>query len=813
MSSIATAAPAAASGQATDDLGGNGAVEAVVAADVAGAVAAGSAVGRPTRLIVDVADGELSAAALDAAGVRTVAVLDELGQVVVDAPSGAALQALAGLDGVEAIAADRLLFPSLNEAKAVIGQPSAAGAGATGAGQVVAVLDTGITPAAFGCTAPGDTCAVSSAGEVSVTAPPVTGYSTVGSADGAYDDDPNQHGTRVAMSVLAAAPAARIAFIDVFARYTCTGATCPYGAVALMSSDSMLAAGLNQALQLRNAGVNIRVVNISAGSATSYAPGACASGLGPTFNVVRSAGILPVVAAGNEGKVDGISSPACLTAAFAVGSTYDAAGSPRTCKGWTMPMVADGVTCFSNSSSDVDLLAPGSRLVILSAVVEGTSFSAPLVAGGAAALWSVQPAAALDTIATVLAASGPAVTDTRNGVVKRRLDLPGALASMQGLLSPTGPSSGFVPVTPVRALDTRPAPFGPIGVSGGPVGTAARSFSVADALGLAPGQVAAVALNLTGISPAAPCYLTVWPNDGGRPFSSNLNLLPGQTLANSVIVGVGADGRVGIGASCDAVDVAADVTGWFPPDADVYTVTPTRVVDTRIGLGAPAAPIGSTLLVASLGQAGLPADPAMVDSVLVNVTVDAPSEPAYLTIWPSGTAKPFTSSLNFGAAETATNFHIAKVGPDGTFAVAPSSGATHLIVDVFGWVPRNAAAYRGVDPVRILDTRDGFGVCASGCGSPGAGDVVRFAVTNLAGVPGDARAVALKVTAASATAATYVTLYPSGMPTPNASNLFVTPGKVIPNLVTAKVGLGGAVDLYNAAGTTAVVVDVVGYYP
>lgn len=812
VSSITTAAPAAASEQATDDLGGNGAAEAVVAADVAGAVAAGHDAGRPTRLILDVAAGFDAAGALDAAGVQTVAVLDEIGQVVVDAPSPAALEHLAELDGVEAIAADRLLFPSLNEAKALIGQPAASAAGATGAGQVIAVLDTGITPAAFGCGAPGGGCAVLSADEVTVSAPPITGYSTVGSADGAYDDDPNQHGTRVAMSALAAAPAARIAFIDVFARYSCTGATCPYGAVALMSSDAMLAAGLNKALELRNAGVNIHVVNISAGSSTSYAPGACASGLGPTLNAVRSAGILPVVAAGNEGKVDGISSPACLNAAFAVGATYDAAGSARTCKGWTVAMVADGVTCFSNSSADVDLLAPGSRLVILSAVVEGTSFSAPMVAGGAAALWSVQPAAAVDTIATVLAASGPAVTDSRNGLVRRRLDLPGALGAIQGLLSPSGPASGFVPVTPVRALDTRPAPFGPIGVAG-PIGTEARSFSVTDALGLAPGQVAAVALNLTGITPGEPCYLTVWPNDGGRPFSSNLNLLAGQTLANSVIVGVGADGRVGIGASCAAIDVAADVTGWFPADADVYTVSPSRVVDTRIGLGAPEAPIGSTLLVAPLGQAGLPADASVVDSVLVNVTVAAPSEAAYLTIWPSGTAKPFTSSLNFGAGETATNFHIAKLGPDGTFAVAPSNGSTHLIVDVFGWVPRGAASYRGVEPVRILDTRDGFGVCATGCSSPGAGSMVRFAVTNLAGIPGDARAVALKVTAASATEPTYVTLYPAGMPTPNASNLFVTPGAVTPNLVTAKVGLGGAVDLFNAAGTTAVVVDVVGYFP
>ncbi|MGD9750567.1 MAG: S8 family serine peptidase [Acidimicrobiia bacterium] len=813
LSGLAPAAPAAASDQAIGGVGGNVAVDPVVAPGVLVAVAEAGEAGEATRLIVDVGPGGVSPAELEAAGVETVAVLDELDQVIVDAASIEAVDALAGLDAVQAIEADQLIFPTLVDAKSIIGQPAATAAGATGSGEIIAVLDTGITLSAFGCSTPGGTCPIASAEEVNVAAAPIAGYSTVGSADGAYDDDPNMHGSRVSTSALAAAPAARIAFIDVFARYNCTGQSCPYGSSVLVSSDSMLAAGLNRVLQLRNGGMNIHVVNISAGSVAAYAPGTCQSGLAATFNLVRASGILPVVAAGNEGSITGLASPACLSAAFSVGATYDLNSTPTTCDGHTVARVVDGVTCFSNSSPDLELFAPGSRLTMLSVTVEGTSFSAPLVAGAAAALWSAKPGAALETISSVLVSSGPFVTDSRNGLVKRRLDINAALGTLNGFLSTAGPADGFVPVTPVRALDTRAA-FGPIGVAGGPLGTAAQSFSVTDALGVLPGDVAAVVLNLTGITPGEPCYLTVWPNGSSRPFSSNLNLLPGQTLANSVIVGVGADGRVGIGASCPAVDVAADVTGWFPLDADLHTVSPFRLVDTRLGQGVAAAgPVGSVVAVAPLGVGGLPSDPALVDSVLVNVTVAAPTEAAYLTIWPSDSAQPYTSSLNFGAGETATNFHIAKIGADGRFAVAPSNGSTQLIVDVFGWVPKGSSAYRGVEPQRILDTRYGQGVCDPACASPGGGGVVRFAVTNLAGVPADARAVALKVTAASATSLTYVTLYPTGMPTPNASNLFVTPGAVVPNLVTAKVGLGGAVDLFNAAGTTAVVVDVVGYYP
>jgi hypothetical protein len=47
---------------------------------------------------------------------------------------------------------------------------------------------------------------------------------------------------------------------------------------------------------------------------------------------------------------------------------------------------------------------------------------------------------------------------------------------------------------------------------------------------------------------------------------------------------------------------------------------------------------------------------------------------------------------------------------------------------------------------------------------------------------------------------------------PNASNLNFVPGAVVPNLAVLKVGTGGKVSIYNSAGSTAVIVDVVGWY-
>src|SRR5262249_56970653 len=75
-----------------------------------------------------------------------------------------------------------------------------------------------------------------------------------------------------------------------------------------------------------------------------------------------------------------------------------------------------------------------------------------------------------------------------------------------------------------------------------------------------------------------------------------------------------------------------------------------------------------------------------------------------------------------------------------------------------------------------------------------------------------ATAVVANLTAVNASAATYVTAWPSGAAMPTASNLNVVPGQTVPNMVTVGLGTGGHISLFNFAGTTDLVVDVAGWY-
>jgi hypothetical protein len=167
---------------------------------------------------------------------------------------------------------------------------------------------------------------------------------------------------------------------------------------------------------------------------------------------------------------------------------------------------------------------------------------------------------------------------------------------------------------------------------------------------------------------------------------------------------------------------------------------------------------------------------------------------------------------------------IVQVGSNGTtpgwVSFYNAAGSTHVIADIGGWFSDGTDAgasgsrFVGVTPARILDTRNGTG----GFTSPlGQGQTIAATVAGVGGVPEINAAVApaavvLNVTVTDTTATSYLTVWPDGAGQPNASDLNWGPGLTVPNLVVVKLGATGKVDLFNAAGSTNVIIDVVGWY-
>src|SRR6188472_1278391 len=99
-------------------------------------------------------------------------------------------------------------------------------------------------------------------------------------------------------------------------------------------------------------------------------------------------------------------------------------------------------------------------------------------------------------------------------------------------------------------------------------------------------------------------------------------------------------------------------------------------------------------------------------------------------------------------------------------------------------------------------------------GPVGAGATFNVTIAGRGGVPATGvGSVALNVTATNPTSNGFFTVWPTGQPQPNASNLNFVAGQTIPNMVIVPLGAGGQISIFNETGNTDVIVDVLGWFP
>ncbi|MFN0028829.1 MAG: hypothetical protein ACKV2O_16835 [Acidimicrobiales bacterium] len=238
-------------------------------------------------------------------------------------------------------------------------------------------------------------------------------------------------------------------------------------------------------------------------------------------------------------------------------------------------------------------------------------------------------------------------------------------------------------------------------------------------------------------------------------------------------------------------------------------VTPWRALDTRNGTGATARRIGrgETVSIAVTGRDGVPA--GNVASVAVNLTLVSPSTDTYLAAYPSGATPPPISSINSGPGQIRTNLAIVIVSSLGRITLYNAAGDTDIVVDVMGFFSStngvSGARYRTMSPTRMLDTRDT-------ANPAGPSDLMAVPVRGRLGVPSNAISVAITLTAVDPTEGTFITAFPSDAAQPEASNLNPPAATVVANSAFVRIGADGNIALFNAVGTTHLLVDVVGYW-
>lgn len=400
----------------------------------------------------------------------------------------------------------------------------------------------------------------------------------------------------------------------------------------------------------------------------------------------------------------------------------------------------------------------------------------------------------------------------------------GVVTAVQVALSPqSGPASAdastgsaglFVPAVG-RLLDTRNGTGGystPMPAGG------VRTVTATGRAGIPVSGVSAVALTLTAIGASTVGSVSVAPGDVATPTGTALVFNPGDSISNTALVALHADGTLHVLAD-HAVNLIIDVQGYFtagsaPAPGGFVAVDQARIADTRSGSGVPLAKVatGASVTVQATGSAGVLADASVV---YANITALNQKAIGYLRAYPADQPPPTTGALDFDDSATAQSVAI-PLSADGRFTVLVGAGGpVDLAIDIQGYfTPAAASGVFTPAAVRLLDTR------AVPVRTLAGNSVTRLSVAGVAGIPAVADglgAVALNlrtVQPATGAASGYLRLWPSDQTEPATSNVNYTTQNVYrTDLAIVAPAADGSINIRNGGpGPVDLVVDVQGWF-
>jgi len=391
-------------------------------------------------------------------------------------------------------------------------------------------------------------------------------------------------------------------------------------------------------------------------------------------------------------------------------------------------------------------------------------------------------------------------------------------------------SGQYVPVTPFRIFDTR---IGQGGVGTDPVAPSTLTF-FDYARTAVPLDATAYVLNVTAIGPTGSGDLRVADScEGGSltrastpPDTSLINYQVGQAVANAIVVPNECPTSIsGLRVFSDnsPVNVAVDVEGYYvgdrrqtlaPSTPAFESLPPTRIADTRTGVntgGSTSIAPGEHITIQVTGTGASPNNDGIPDdakAVAINLTAINPNNYGNLRVYPDGAPVPNASNINYIPGVDKAAFAVVDIPADGKINVYSDGATIGLAADVFGYYPSTSNVVT-FSPVRVFDSRDTSPLPAN--------QPVSVQVAGKGGVPMDAQAVLVSVTAvhcAGSTGAGNLRIYPADAAVPGTSNVnYISPTTDVANFAIVKLAANGQLSLYSAGSPINALIDVVGYVP
>ena len=242
------------------------------------------------------------------------------------------------------------------------------------------------------------------------------------------------------------------------------------------------------------------------------------------------------------------------------------------------------------------------------------------------------------------------------------------------------------------------------------------------------GGADAALVNITYSDSRGNGFVRLWGTRGLRPVTSSLNSdAAGSVGANTAIVPLDDIGSFVLESTVTA-RVIIDVVAYFAETSGAVTdgrfvaLPPQRLVDTRIPAGTtlesgsdnPYTRPSGEIEFTSTGRLGVPGD-GSAEAVVISIgAIGAPGVGGFVGAYPTGGTWSGASNVNVLPGDVRANLIVVPLGTGGRVSLR-TLNVPDVVVDVLGYVTSTSAPaatsglYSSVEPVRMVDTREGLG--------------------------------------------------------------------------------------------------------
>ncbi|MEV6969847.1 LamG-like jellyroll fold domain-containing protein [Hamadaea sp. NPDC051192] len=370
----------------------------------------------------------------------------------------------------------------------------------------------------------------------------------------------------------------------------------------------------------------------------------------------------------------------------------------------------------------------------------------------------------------------------------------------------------YVPVSPTLLMDTRTG----LGGTTGPVAPATNMrLKIAGATlstGSVPANyVASATLTLTAIAVTGSAWAVAYPDNTPRPLTSNLNWSTGETIANTVVVPVGANGYVDLYTCCGGTThFLVSIVGYHTTDpaatgiSTYNPLTAKRILNSISGTGHTGkVASGEVVNLPVTGTTtGVPSDAAAVAITLTATNVANAN--GFLITYAYGDPRPSTvSGLQYAVGSSRAILAIVQV-KSGMISIYNQTGSIDLLGDIVGYFKPGTSGYKyhSMAAARLVDTRVTNDPITAATARPFA---------QPAGAIATAPVLIMNVTVTQPTANGYAVVYPNATTRQPTSDINWNTGQTRAALAQTQ-ALNGSIDIYNSSGTTHYILDCIGYY-